>query len=390
MANTIEEYLKEFVTYLSVSKSRTTIRKCMTAIRDLLTKTGKTPHTLTLYDISEHVQYIKSNLGFHCKRARFTAIKKYLKYLKYKHKSTVWDEYEKQVQTTGDDMFKTFAWERPKKKYDTLEPEEIEMLLKESYKHPRDYAIITFFKHSAQRGGTIEHINEFDIDWIGYIDEETGVRFHKIKIKGSKFNQSYDIEVPSECIDALKRYKEFKEEAKEGYRTDNYSRKIYHKDALFLNGYGERLTAPAMRLMMKRYASKCGIKKDIYNHLWRATFVTLADSNGASVGQIMLRTGHTNPQSIEPYLNTKIKDSNRALRGIFTKEVKKPEEDKPKPQPPKPREIKSLPEPKTKTLEEEISKAELLEMIKELKQENRELKKVKKEVSDWNKRNLTV
>jgi integrase len=363
MSKTVKDYLKEYETYLlNGSYSQTSIHSYLTAVKELIgirkenkhTKDGrckfyyelkKKPTNLTLNDIIEHTRYIKENRKYWCKRSRLTGTKNYIIYLKVEHNSKVYDEYLKRYSVTNNDIFKVRSDAKPKKEYDILEPEEIDRLLKASYKMPRDFAILTLFKHTGHRGGTIQNLNISGLDLEGYVDEETGIKYHRIKFESGKFNQTYDIEIEEECMSAIKRYLKFREKPKEGYILNNYRQKLYHKDAVFLNGFGKRYQEESMRKMFQKYASMCGLKKHVYNHLWRATFVTLADGNGVSIGQIMKRTGHTRPESLQPYLNTKIKDSNRALISIFNKDndITKP---KPKPIKPKPKpELKPEPKP---------------------------------------------
>jgi len=120
--------------------------------------------------------------------------------------------------------------------------------------------------------------------------------------------------VDTEVIDAINRYLDVRENPVEGYLEDNYRRKLYHKDAVFLNGNGQRLKGRAINYMMKNYALESGVtKKKIHTHLWRSSGITIADSKNVSLGQIMARSGHTNIQSVTPYLNAKKDLTNRNI-----------------------------------------------------------------------------
>lgn len=135
-------------------------------------------------------------------------------------------------------------------------------------------------------------------------------------------------------IDAIKNYLEIREEpispegkmtysgrTIKGYIIDNYGKKLYHRDAVFLNGYGGRLRKRAMGDMMKKYAAQAGITKKIFCHLWRASGITIADSNGVSLNQIMKRSGHTNIQSVMPYMNPNKNETNMKISNAL--EIKK-------------------------------------------------------------------
>jgi integrase len=227
--------------------------------------------------------------------------------------------------TTGSDMFLIKKAEKPKNHKDTLTKAEIKKLFKATSNNLRDHAIMMLFYYSSQRGGTIEFIDRGQIDFEGEINPKDGQRYHKIENIHAKNDFVYNVWVETECIDAIKRYLAEREEPKEGFRKDNYRRKKFHKDAIFLYGNGKRLTSPSMRNMMKRYGAKIHLKKNIYNHLWRTSTVTIMDGEGMSLAEIMNRTGHTNVESLTPYLQPNVETSNKKSRNALSLDKPKPE-----------------------------------------------------------------
>ena len=126
-------------------------------------------------------------------------------------------------------------------------------------------------------------------------------------------------------IKAIKRYLEFREPPSEGYTLNNYGKKLFHKDAVFFNGYGQRLTSQAMRHMMKRYSADIGLNKNIYCHLWRSSTITLMDENGMSRSEIAKKSGHRNLQSLDTYLNPRDEVVNKKYHKALSLEPEEPE-----------------------------------------------------------------
>jgi integrase len=238
-----------------------------------------------------------------------------MRFLKHRHKSKIFDEYLEEIDNTDEDIFHVKE-KNKQKQVDIITPEEANLIFDEAKNEKRDYAILKLFYYSWQRISTIQNLNINDIDYEGKINPENGKRYHTIHIKHAKNDQSYDISVDEEVINAIKRYlpdrgkpippegiKRYRGRITKGYIIDSYGRKLYHKDALFLNSKGTRLMGRSIDNMMKKYAAKVGILKRIYPHLWRASGITISENNGVSISQIMKRSGHANIQSLKPYLN---------------------------------------------------------------------------------------
>ncbi len=266
-----------------------------------------------------------------------------MKYLKYKYKSTLYDDYLEEIETTDEDMFYIKEKYQQEQK-NTLTPEEVQKIFKVAENHKRNLAILKLLYHSWQRIGSIQNLNTEDIDFNGEINSENGNRYHRIHIRGAKNDQSYNIYVEEEAIVAVNNYLQEREQpmSKEektsytgkktkGYILDNYRRKLYHKDALFLNGQGQRLRSRSMSIMMKQYAAEAGIEKRMFSHLWRATGITISENNGVPISQIMKRSGHTNIVSLKPYLNPKKDETNNRISNALSqkKNVMEPKSEHP-------------------------------------------------------------
>jgi len=66
-------------------------------------------------------------------------------------------------------------------------------------------------------------------------------------------------------------------------------------------------------VVAKEVMSKAEIRSELQLMHLRATAITEMDSSGVGIGQIMSVSGHSNPQSVQPYLKHNFKSANYAL-----------------------------------------------------------------------------
>jgi integrase/recombinase XerD len=306
MSKTLEEYVKEYGDYLKGrDKSKATIVGYQQAIKNLLgkpiSKTNdlrwkwdlvKTPESLTLKDIEEFALETKTNYQPNTQRIRLSAIKKYMIFIKRKYNNNLYLEYLEDKEISNDDILQ--ARKGYTKKIDVLTKDEIERLFKSSDRNYRDNAIIKTLYYTSQRVGSIVNLNFNDINFEGKMDKNNN-RYYSIEFKHTKGNNHHTVETYSEdLIQSIKRYieSEDREEPREGYIYDNWGNKLYHRDAIFLNGYGERLKSRAISNMLSKYAVKCKIKKNVYPHLFRHTVLTLLDGKMSDAQRRKL-SGHS-------------------------------------------------------------------------------------------------
>ena len=121
MNQDIENYIEEFATYLrNKNKSNKTIRLYTQVVKEIYEASGKTPKTLTWKDVENFVTYVRTTYKFHGKRFRYAGLKKYIMFLKLEHKNKTYDDYQIQINTTGDDIFKNLDTPRNTYNKETL------------------------------------------------------------------------------------------------------------------------------------------------------------------------------------------------------------------------------------------------------------------------------
>lgn len=85
--------------------------------------------------------------------------------------------------------------------------------------------------------------------------------------------------------------------------VDHYLGQFRHDDqeALFLNRRGKRITRLEVGAMVKKYAERAGITKNVHPHLFRHTFATHLLDHGADLRVIQEMLGHATITSTDRY-----------------------------------------------------------------------------------------
>ena len=71
--------------------------------------------------------------------------------------------------------------------------------------------------------------------------------------------------------------------------------------ALFLNSKGGRLTQRSIQRMVRKYASKAGLRADVHTHTLRHSFATHLLDGGAELRVVQELLGHASPAVTQVY-----------------------------------------------------------------------------------------
>lgn len=161
---------------------------------------------------------------------------------------------------------------------EVLSCEEVELLLKQPnttvWKGARDHAILEILYASGLRVSELCSLDIYSID-------DTTVR---VMGKGGK---ERIVPIGEEAISAVDQYLLF---------LDGKEQK-----ALFVNSRGKRMDRGSIWKMIKGYAEKAGIQKNISPHTLRHSFATHLLDNGADLRIIQEMLGHASISSTERY-----------------------------------------------------------------------------------------
>jgi integrase/recombinase XerD len=84
--------------------------------------------------------------------------------------------------------------------------------------------------------------------------------------------------------------------------------------ALFLTMRGDRLTGDALFNLVKKYAAKAKVKKNVYPHIFRATAATEMLRKGANLRFIQVYLGHSSLSNLEDYVAILAQDLGKGFR----------------------------------------------------------------------------
>jgi len=278
------KHLKEFENHLLANnKSKETIQSYIRTIKQFITLVNKLPEQLCKDDIEKYKywaieikRYDRNSLT-----PKYCAIKTFLEFLEIPEKE-----------------IKSYKLNPPQievKPKTPLTRQEIQNIFDVSKDNLREHAILKTLYYSTIRSRELCNLNIEDID------------FQRQKIrtisKGGHFDER---NIHPDCLKAIGDYLALREQPKEG-----------HEKALFLNNKGERIGRTYLHLMIQKYASRAGINKRVYAHLFRASSITHMHNAGASIPEIMAQSKHRSVETLvkhyicpseerykEVYLNT--------------------------------------------------------------------------------------
>lgn len=305
-----KNHLKAFESHLlGLGKSRATVRTyngCISVMLKFVDKQSN-PTTITYEDVETYLKDMKSRLAKTSWRANVFAIKLWLTYLKSYHHNNTIDHFTNLPKEMNLLRPPKRREENPYRKVEILTKAEENKLYSVAKSNPRNYAMLRLFFITMQRSSSVLNINLGDIDF-----EEKEILIY------AKGDEQYTVPIDEELIQAIRDYLKIRETPQEGFILDNWGRKRYHKDSLFLNGTGKRPSHNLPYNILKTYASQCHINKRIFLHLTRHSGITRCLARGVDPKTLATVTGHKTLEVLMRYNHPDEKEAKKRIVSILT------------------------------------------------------------------------
>ena len=279
MSDKFQRYvLKEvddFAQYLRGEKrSENTVAEYSIMVRDMLIHIGKRAEDITLGDLKRYKMYLSTKKKY-SKNSLYLAVKAIGAYFKFKGLSTAQG---------------LSAPRRPKQMPKYLSEEEVKRLLEASKENPRDYAIISLLAYSGMRVSELCNLKLEDVDF----DERI------VYVRSGKGDKDRIVVVSQEVINAIENYLYTREDDME---------------FLFSSRKSERISRVQVFRIVRKYAQKAGIKKDVTPHVLRHTLATTMLRRGVDIRFIQQFLGHSSVATTQIY--THVNDA--LLKSVYDK-----------------------------------------------------------------------
>ena len=160
------------------------------------------------------------------------------------------------------------------------------------YKDVRARTILLLFYEAGLRRAELIGLNDGDVDFV------TG----QLKVTGKR-NKQRIVPFGKELAEALRDYRTVRDEQGEK-----------NSDAFFLNDKGDRMTAPQVYGLVRKYLSAVTSLKKRSPHVLRHTFATAMLNHGADLESIKNLLGHESVSTTEIYAHTTFEQLKRIYK----------------------------------------------------------------------------
>jgi len=196
---------------------------------------------------------------------------------------------------------------RRKKLPVVLEPEEVEKLLSIPNKRYitgiRNKAILATMANMGLRVSEVVNLRPGDIN----------LTKRNLRVINGKDGVDRDITIPINTAEALREWKKAKPKDSKYFFT---TIKNKNQGNRFDSSKGSQLSVRYIQFMVKRYAKKAGIDKDITPHTLRHTFATSFIRQGQNVMKLKKILGHSDISTTQIYVTLANKDIEEAMNGF--------------------------------------------------------------------------
>ena len=161
----------------------------------------------------------------------------------------------------------------------------------DNYKDVRARTILLLFYEAGLRRAELIGLNDGDVDFA------TG----QLKVTGKR-NKQRIVPFGKELAEALINYRTVRDEQEK------------NSDAFFLNDKGDRMTAPQVYILVRKYLSAVTSLKKRSPHVLRHTFATAMLNHGADLESIKNLLGHESVSTTEIYAHTTFEQLKRIYK----------------------------------------------------------------------------
>ena len=196
-----------------------------------------------------------------------------------------------------------------KKLPDVLTEKEISALLKQPNKRAptglRNLCIMRIMLDAGLRASEVTNLNVNDIDW------ESGW----LKVRQGKGKKDRILWLNEDALNLLKEWRDWRlaigDNGNEGNKGDS--------DRLFVTLDGKALSDRYLRAMVKRYASKAGIPKNVHPHTLRHTFGTDLYKSTRNIRLVQKALGHADLSTTMIYTHIMDEELEDAMKSFRTR-----------------------------------------------------------------------
>ena len=199
-----------------------------------------------------------------------------------------------------------------KKLPDVLTEKEIAALLKQPNKRAptglRNFCIMRIMLDAGLRASEVINLNVNDIDW------ESGW----LKVRQGKGKKDRILWLNEDALGLLKGWRNqrlvIRDEGSEGNKGDKCN-----SDRLFVTLDGKTLSDRYLRAMVKRYASKAEISKNVHPHTLRHTFGTDLYKSTRNIRLVQKALGHADLSTTMIYTHIMDEELEDAMKSFRTR-----------------------------------------------------------------------